>query len=543
MKRLSLEQLEPRRLLAAALSLDTTWGGDGFVTAPANVSFIDEPLDVAAAADGSAVALAVGPTIRQVIRYTPQGAIDNSFGNDGRFLLSFDATAVAIDSAGRVLVAGANTILRLEPDGDVDGGFGSRGLVSLLSPGVSGPSAQDIAFASDGDILLLRTASLVALEPFGDERPGAIVTRLSSDGDIDRGFGTQGSSVFALPLGITTVTEPQAVAIDSAARVMLGGAGFAFGNVRVIRMDSDGTVDGGFEISLTSSAGIALEAIDSDAAGNVSLLTRDTFGIGAATVTQFDATQAQVGKFSFSRSTTARAGVSLAAPSLRSVLVGFRPYEIARLAGDQVAPGVFLDDAGTLAVAGSDASDTIIVNRADSGTLRVTRNGQRTLIPRSRVAVISLAGGAGDDALTVTVDIASVVTGDAGNDRIQTAGGADRIGGGDGNDTVFAGGGKDVVTGGVGADRLYGEGARDRLAGEGGKDRLYGGSGDDLMDGGAADDYLFGEAGLDQLYGYRGNGTLDGGSGVDSLFGGADHDTAVNPGPDLLDAIEAIVIA
>jgi len=94
-----------------------------------------------------------------------------------------------------------------------------------------------------------------------------------------------------------------------------------------------------------------------------------------------------------------------------------------------------------------------------------------------------------------------------------------------------------VLTGTAGDDRMNGTGLDDTLLGLGGSDNLFGGDGDDLLDGGDGNDELDGANGSNTLRGGNGNdilrtsssGTnlLDGGAGADRLFAGAGNDTLV----------------
>lgn len=74
-----------------------------------------------------------------VARYRPDGKLDRSFSHDGKTKTTFsgfrdEATAVTIDSRGRVVAAGYATsfelaIARYEPDGSLDRSFGNDGMV------------------------------------------------------------------------------------------------------------------------------------------------------------------------------------------------------------------------------------------------------------------------------------------------------------------------------------------------------------------------------------------------------------------------------
>ena len=510
----TLDFLEPRRLLAGSLSLDQTWGSGGFVTAPAATAALDRVIALAGGRTGQAVAIAQGAG-REVIRYRADGSVDTSFGADGRFVLSFDASAVAVDSAGRVLVAGHNVMLRLTADGDADPTFGAGGIVSFASVGTFNETAQDIAVLSGGEIVLLRSASFIGAA--SSAIPAAIVTHIRSNGSIDTSFSSDGSTAFALPLAAVGISNLQALALSTGGdQVLFGGNGF--GQVIVARTDDRGVRDTSLNIQFTgTTTSTRLDGIDTDDAGNIVLVSDSGTALSNPMLLEFDAAGRALSTSSLTPLRFADHPTAIAAQPGGFVFVGFEPYVIARLTSNQIAAGVFLSG-GVLEVDGTRASDTILINRGnDPSQLRITRNGRRTLVDRVDVSRIVLTGGDGNDSLTVTVNIPVMASGDAGDDAITTAGGDDRLLGGEGNDLLSAGAGKDVLIGGVGADRLYGGSGKDRLAGEGGKDRLFGGSGDDQLDGGAGDDKLFGEAGNDNLVGGRGDDTLVGGSRTNQL--------------------------
>jgi len=122
---------------------------------------------------------------------------------------------------------------------------------------------------------------------------------------------------------------------------------------------------------------------------------------------------------------------------------------------------------------------------------------------------MALDGGAGDDAMTLTVNVASYdptasdvwsfdLTGGAGDDTISASisNGVDagfRLDGGSGDDMLMVTGGQgNVLLGGFGSDMLSGGANTDTLDGGKGKDTLEGGLGDDFLTGGArADEFVF----------------------------------------------------
>src|SRR5256885_2114585 len=120
-------------------------------------------LGVAAAAEAIGALLFVPGALA----YT-QGDLDPSFGVGGKVVKNLTpagippgqindvARGVAIDSAGRIVIAGAAgndfAVLRYQPDGSLDSSFGTGGVVETdFSAGIDRASA--ITIQSNGDIV------------------------------------------------------------------------------------------------------------------------------------------------------------------------------------------------------------------------------------------------------------------------------------------------------------------------------------------------------------------------------------------------------
>ncbi len=222
-------------------------------------------------------------------------------------------------------------------------------------------------------------------------------------------------------------------------------------------------------------------------------------------------------------------------------------------------------------------TDTDGVNTVDGGA------GNDTVSITGAVANQSVAGGDGDDLITIFNGAASVntidggagndtinggdaadsVLGGAGDDLLQAGNGNDTVFGGIGNDTIIDFGGNDSSFGGDGNDTIFGSAGADRIAGDAGIDRVdYSGSaaavnitataglggdaqGDILSDveqavgsafndtisgfstvfGGSGNDNISGTVGADSLDAGSGNDTVLGGGGADTIQGGAGNDT------------------
>jgi Ca2+-binding RTX toxin-like protein len=100
-------------------------------------------------------------------------------------------------------------------------------------------------------------------------------------------------------------------------------------------------------------------------------------------------------------------------------------------------------------------------------------------------APFAISGGAGNDSMDVPYagDLAIVLDGGPGDDKLGGGAAADALSGGDGRDEITARGGADALDGGAGDDLLSGDGNLDTAA-----DRIQGGPGLDTIDGDWSDD-------------------------------------------------------
>ena len=132
-------------------------------------------------------------------------------------------------------------------------------------------------------------------------------------------------------------------------------------------------------------------------------------------------------------------------------------------------PPVFVNGGGTLVVNGTRRSDGITISRDDS-TIVVVLRGRRFEFGFFDVNDIRIAGGHGNDVITVDTGL---------NKNVFAAGGAgdDRITGGAGNDTLAGGDGNDILVGGLGNDLLQGDAGNDDVDGGVGTDAVFGGTG------------------------------------------------------------------
>jgi len=138
-------------------------------------------------------------------RYHPDGTLDASFGVGGRVTTDFPGlaavpSAVVIQPDGKILVAGGAfplftflgdfKIVRYNPDGSLDAGFGAGGIVTTSFPG-QGSYAFALALQPDGKIVAAGT-DFVDFSSEDSSDTDFALARYNPDGSPDAGFGAGG---------------------------------------------------------------------------------------------------------------------------------------------------------------------------------------------------------------------------------------------------------------------------------------------------------------------------------------------------------------
>lgn len=199
--------------------------------------------------------LAAGSRDGQVLvaRFTPDGALDTSFASGtGYFTFAFGdsstAAALALDDKGRILVAGSATrrgqlgslVVRLTPDGVLDGSFGSCSHVFAHAPGRD-ERAVSVAVSASGRIVV---AGDSACDSGGDPRD-FLVRRLREDGSPDLDFGVDGAATGTITEG-DDVAESMAIAPDGDILVVGNASGEGARGPVVARYTEEGALDPSF---------------------------------------------------------------------------------------------------------------------------------------------------------------------------------------------------------------------------------------------------------------------------------------------------------
>lgn len=338
--------------------------------------------------------IATGPEERRMaaVRVTESGLPDSSFGGEGIASLELgEGNAIAIDSIGRVVVAGAAGLavnqqfaaVRLDASGNPDPGFGANGRAVLgFGVGPEGAMAADVAIDALGRLVLVGRT--------GFSRP--LAGRLLPDGSPDPSFDGDGKLDLEL---MAPAAEPAGVAVDASGRILVAGT---------TRAEE---VEAAFLARLDSAGGF-------DPSFGVGGVVRESFGGG-----------------------NARAAAVTVGPGGRYLIAG----------------GVTGGGVNGLALARYLSGDepAAVATRRCRGiraTIVGTRRADRLRGTRKRDVIVSFSG---NDRIR-SFGGRDLVCAGRGRDLVRAGAGNDKVFGGPGKDRLFGGAGRDRLRGGPGRD-------------------------------------------------------------------------------------------
>jgi hypothetical protein len=226
-------------------TLDTSFDiGTGFDGGP---GFLGIVTSIATANDGSGDVYVGGDfityngtSVNRIVRLSANGTVDSGFAIGTGFNSLVLSVAIANDGSGDVYVGGSfatfdgtgmNGIVRLNANGTLDTGFAiGTGFNSLVF---------SIAPAKDGSGHIYVGGSFTTYNSAGTN----CIVRLNADGTVDSGF--------AIGTGFDNTVQNVAPAIDGTADVYVGGFFTSYngtGASRIVRLKATGARDGGFAL-------------------------------------------------------------------------------------------------------------------------------------------------------------------------------------------------------------------------------------------------------------------------------------------------------
>ena len=238
-------------------NLDPSFGsGAGFV----RTTFVENNTALAVALQPDGKIVTVGslqgfhpnPATLLLTRFMPDGGMDNTFNGTG-FVMApavewFTAGAVAIQSDGRILVAGGTgpglyskhfTVARFLPNGLPDASFNGSGKVVTAMGDVS-DEIHAMALQKDGKIVVAGTSESVApAGSTGTQTSQFAVARYLPNGALDTGFN--GSGKFLAGQALEFNAKGLCVAVQNDGKIVVGGK--AWPNVALMRLDAQGQPD------------------------------------------------------------------------------------------------------------------------------------------------------------------------------------------------------------------------------------------------------------------------------------------------------------
>lgn len=258
-------------------ALDPTFGGGGIVRSDFGES--EQGVDAARLPDGKLLVVgSIGtqdyPQVTDIalVRYHPDGVLDDTFGAGGLVRLDLDvydaSYALALLPDGRFLVGGTVgpsafgyyfALMRFEADGTLDRTFGDEGLVLLDTSGRG--AIQALAVQPDGRIVVVGDSYVP------DPKYDIILARYLPDGKLDPTFGDGG--VALEDYGVSD-QYGYALALQPDGRIVVVGTSGSeeSQNLLLSRYLPEGTLDPTFVNGSRSRSGSGFRAV----VGTVALL-------------------------------------------------------------------------------------------------------------------------------------------------------------------------------------------------------------------------------------------------------------------------------
>jgi uncharacterized delta-60 repeat protein len=239
-------------------TLDSSFGTGGLVTIDFDAQH-NAAVAMQLQPDGKIVTLnwidtEVFDTKWALVRYNPDGTLDGTFGSGGKVITNIGPdddrpAALTLQSDGKILATGltlqgANNqvaLVRYETDGSLDATFGSGGIVMTAFAGQNA-GGFDLRQLPSGQILVAGGGPGAGAPDFGD----FLLLRYDADGSLDTTFGTGG---FVLTDFRGSTDNGAGIAVDVSGRILVIGQAFSLtsgSGFAIARYNPDGSLDASF---------------------------------------------------------------------------------------------------------------------------------------------------------------------------------------------------------------------------------------------------------------------------------------------------------
>jgi len=192
-----------------------------------------------------------GTSCNNIVRINSDGSIDQGFNPSGSGA-NFTVWHITLQPDGKILIGGYFStyngvtrirIARLNQNGTLDNTF---------NPG-SGPNSQVYIIAVQPDGKILVGGNFTVCNGVQCNR----LVRLNSNGSVDTGFDTQ----------VGATDQIRAIVVQNDGKILIGGAFTSYNGIsrnRYARLNSDGTLDTGFDIGNGFNTTVHAIAVQSD---------------------------------------------------------------------------------------------------------------------------------------------------------------------------------------------------------------------------------------------------------------------------------------
>ncbi|MCS0630296.1 putative Ig domain-containing protein [Telluria mixta] len=250
-------------------SLDTSFSGDGKLTAKLGTATYISTVNVAPQADGKILVTGLTGTGFTISRYLSNGDLDTTFGTNGTFVQesrawtdAYYASSMSVLPTGKVMIAYVvygtqrdTGLIRYNANGTIDTSFDTDGKVTFDTGATE--YTQKALVQPDGKILLN-----IADVSYPSSK--YTLVRMNANGTLDTGFSGDGKLPVVAGTGTVGLTEAMALQADG--KILVGGSVYTqnTNSMLLIRYNADGSLDTSFNstgtVTLRSDVGVPYSA-------------------------------------------------------------------------------------------------------------------------------------------------------------------------------------------------------------------------------------------------------------------------------------------